>query len=185
MKKMLSLLSRVCICVIFVFMVQIIPAEASSYQLGDIDQDGTVDASDALLVLQNSAQLVEFDEYQNIVADVNKDETIDASDALQILKVAAQLDKFTINVDLAVGDEYVIDKIFDVGSYMWIYEVSDESGLSVERTFAEFPDDREDFPEQTYTITAQKAGTYEFLLKFIPVGGDEVKAETLYIFNVK
>ena len=61
------------------------------YTRGDVNADGVVDAQDALLVLQNAAQLMELDEAQTKAADVNADGMISADDALQILQYAAQL----------------------------------------------------------------------------------------------
>lgn len=59
--------------------------------LGDVDNNGSIDATDALLVLKDAAKLEELDEIGSLAADVNKDEVIDASDALEILKFAAKL----------------------------------------------------------------------------------------------
>ena len=59
--------------------------------LGDVNNDTVIDASDALLVLQQSAKLIELSEDSTIAADVNSDNFIDASDALMILQYAADL----------------------------------------------------------------------------------------------
>lgn len=72
------------------------------------------------MVLQEAVKLIELDEYQKLVADVNKDTKIDAEDALQILKVAANMDVFRIYLNLAIGEEYVINKMYDNGSYLLI-----------------------------------------------------------------
>lgn len=61
------------------------------YTLGDVDSNGKIDSSDALLTLKYAAKIVDFNEYQNISADVTKDEKIDAEDALMILKYAARI----------------------------------------------------------------------------------------------
>lgn len=60
--------------------------------LGDVNGDGSVDASDALLVLKHAVKLERIDEEKSVLADVNKDGNIDASDALRILKIAAKLE---------------------------------------------------------------------------------------------
>lgn len=62
------------------------------YKLGDVNKDGNVDASDALLVLKHAAklELIE-DEILLKAADVQADDIIDANDALTILKIAAKL----------------------------------------------------------------------------------------------
>ena len=54
--------------------------------LGDINNDGKIDAKDALLVLRISVNKYEPTEAEQVAADVNKDENINARDALEILK---------------------------------------------------------------------------------------------------
>lgn len=61
------------------------------FVLGDVNGNGAIDASDALLVLKKAARLLDFNESERLAADVNKDEIVDASDALLILKKAAKL----------------------------------------------------------------------------------------------
>ncbi len=58
---------------------------------GDVDENGAVDASDALIALQVAAKLFIPTETQIADADVNKDGSVDASDALIILQKAAKL----------------------------------------------------------------------------------------------
>ena len=58
--------------------------------LGDVDDDGAVNSSDASLVLREYALIATgeaptFSEFQKIVADVNKDSIVDSSDASVIL----------------------------------------------------------------------------------------------------
>lgn len=55
---------------------------------GDIDSDGSITATDALMVLKHAAKL---DEVNTIIADVDEDMTVNATDALYILKYAAKL----------------------------------------------------------------------------------------------
>lgn len=57
--------------------------------LGDVDDDGFVNAKDALLVLKHSAKIAVLEEAQMVRADVTKEGNIDAKDALDILKLAA------------------------------------------------------------------------------------------------
>lgn len=59
--------------------------------MGDVNADGYVDASDALLVLKHSAKLQILDEEQQVRANVVAGDAIDAGDALEILKYAAGL----------------------------------------------------------------------------------------------
>lgn len=54
--------------------------------LGDVNGDGKVDASDALLALQDSVKLSELSEEQRQKADMNGDGRVDASDALAMLQ---------------------------------------------------------------------------------------------------
>lgn len=62
------------------------------YTLGDANQDGNIDAKDALVVLKHAAKIeVISDEVALLAANVTKDEKIDASDALEILKYAANI----------------------------------------------------------------------------------------------
>lgn len=58
--------------------------------LGDVDMDGKINASDALLVLKHAAKIESVSD-RTTLADINKDEKIDAVDALEILKYAAKL----------------------------------------------------------------------------------------------
>lgn len=65
------------------------------YTLGDVNDDGTIDSADALLVLKHSVHLLDLDAVQQLAANVNKDNTIDSSDALLILRYSVHLiDKF-------------------------------------------------------------------------------------------
>lgn len=61
------------------------------YVLGDIDADGKINSSDALLALQKSVDIVELNNIQLLAGDVNGDGTINSSDALEILQYSVQL----------------------------------------------------------------------------------------------
>lgn len=54
--------------------------------LGDVNGDGKVDATDALLALQDSVELTQLSEEQRQKADMNGDGKVDASDALEMLQ---------------------------------------------------------------------------------------------------
>ena len=56
--------------------------------LGDVDFDGDVDASDALLVLRYVLGLVSFDDNTLAIADVNNDGAADSLDVIIILRMA-------------------------------------------------------------------------------------------------
>lgn len=65
---------------------------APAVKLGDVDEDGNVTASDALLVLKHAAKLVTLEGNPLIAADVSDVKgVIDATDALEILKFAAKI----------------------------------------------------------------------------------------------
>ncbi len=59
--------------------------------IGDVNQDESVTAADALMILQHAAKLnvLEGDPY--IAANVNGDDVVNASDALEVLRYAAHL----------------------------------------------------------------------------------------------
>ena len=59
--------------------------------LGDINQDNSVDAADASLLLQYTSELIELDEMQEQSADVNQNGVSDAEDASYILQLSAEL----------------------------------------------------------------------------------------------
>lgn len=55
---------------------------------GDINKDGWINATDALLVLQHSVGLISLDAERQPLADVNGDSNMDAMDALIILQIS-------------------------------------------------------------------------------------------------
>ena len=66
-------------------------SEKIEYTLGDVNEDSSINASDATLVLVNYSLLstgekMQLTEYQQKAADVNRDGKIDASDATMILQ---------------------------------------------------------------------------------------------------
>ena len=63
------------------------PADAP----GDINADGTVDAADSLLALQQSVRLVALGDQAAVMADINQDGRIDAQDALRMLQYSVHL----------------------------------------------------------------------------------------------
>lgn len=72
------------------------PAEAGSfsygvkpsYKLGDVNNDGKINSSDALLILQSAVGKITLSTTQALSADVNKDGKINSSDALKVLQYA-------------------------------------------------------------------------------------------------
>ena len=66
-------------------------AELVDYPYGDIDGNGSIDASDALKALQHSVKLITLTGDDFTVADVDGNNTVDASDALYILQHSVKL----------------------------------------------------------------------------------------------
>ena len=65
------------------------------YTLGDANEDGEINASDALLALQHSVKLTELKDAVFSAADVDESGVVDATDALFILQYSVKLiDKF-------------------------------------------------------------------------------------------
>ena len=62
--------------------------EVQQYKLGDVNGDGTVNATDALLALQIAGNLHTPTATQMKAADVTKDDVVNANDALKILQYA-------------------------------------------------------------------------------------------------
>ena len=60
--------------------------EKPKYTLGDVDNDGKINSSDALLVLQHSVEILTLKDNALLAADVDKDWRILSSDALLILQ---------------------------------------------------------------------------------------------------
>lgn len=72
-------------------------AYAENYQIGDVNNDKKITASDARLALRISAQLINATDLQIKAADTDNNGKISASDARKILRVSAKLDSFEDN----------------------------------------------------------------------------------------
>ena len=68
-----------------------IPCDDYSVTTGDVNGDSKVDITDATLVQQFAAELIELDENQKKAADTNKDGKVDIGDATLIQKFVAEL----------------------------------------------------------------------------------------------
>ncbi|MBQ1519918.1 MAG: dockerin type I repeat-containing protein, partial [Clostridia bacterium] len=68
------------------------PIPEEPFLLGDVNGDGAVDSSDALLLLRASMGLAELDEAQLSAGDMNGDGAADTTDALLILRLALGLE---------------------------------------------------------------------------------------------
>lgn len=69
-------------------------AKREEIRIGDVNFDGTVNASDARLALRASAELETLSFEAFLAADVNLDGAVGAIDARKILRVTAELEKF-------------------------------------------------------------------------------------------
>lgn len=195
MKKTAMKIISTLLCLISIFSLSFSVANASSAtdetqlnNLGDVNIDGSVTAADARLALRSSANLEKLDKIQTFLADVNKDGKVTAADARQILRVSAKLDVFRVNVKLEVGQEYVVDSVYVIGSYGVFYTVSPETGLDVTETIEELPHGTPEgeAAEQIYTFTAKESGMYEADFKFAQFGDQQnVRNEIVFTFTVK
>ena len=62
-----------------------------NYIMGDADNNGIVDANDALVVMRHSMGLITLTGNQLLAADVNGDGSVDASDALELMRISMNL----------------------------------------------------------------------------------------------
>ena len=70
-------------------------------EYGDVDGNGEVQAYDAALTLQYSAELIEFEDWQLIAADVDGNGEVQAYDAALILQYSAGLiDEFPVEGEI-------------------------------------------------------------------------------------
>ena len=82
------------ICTLILIAVIPLSVSAKTILIGDVNNDGKVNAADARLVLRRAAQLVTFTADQDWLADVDDDGDVTAKDARIILRVAAGLEEF-------------------------------------------------------------------------------------------
>lgn len=75
----------------------VIVSQALFVMMGDLDGNGMANASDALMALQHSVQLIELDELQLAVADVDASESVNAADALTILQYSVGLIPYCVS----------------------------------------------------------------------------------------
>ena len=72
-------------------------SESEWFLYGDADENETIDAADALIILKVAAKMQEIDDAKKIVVDVDGNGVVDSADALQVLKKAAKLiEKFPV-----------------------------------------------------------------------------------------
>ena len=71
-------------------MQQPIPKLVSTYKIGDINRDGTVNVLDAIVAQKLASEKATIDDEQMYLGDVNNDGTVDVIDATLIQKYAAE-----------------------------------------------------------------------------------------------
>ncbi len=84
---------------------------ADDYKKGDLNMDGAVDSSDALLILQASCDSDEFSSLEYYLADFNDNDIIDSEDALLTLRKSASLDETD-------SEDYVEENDEDYNDYI-------------------------------------------------------------------
>ncbi len=82
-----------CIIIIVIQPSAIILANARSFVMGDVNENGIVTASDARMVLRFSSELIILTEEQKVCADVTFDGSITSYDARKILRFSAMLEE--------------------------------------------------------------------------------------------
>ena len=70
--------------------LQVSGSGSASYQMGDVDGDGEIEASDALMALQAATEKIDLTSEQELRADVDGTAGVSSSDALQILQAATK-----------------------------------------------------------------------------------------------
>lgn len=85
----------IALLLIFSLLVTVIAVHAdtdttSSPSLGDVTQDGVINAEDALLILQGATQKIQLTEAEEALADVDADQTVTSNDALLVLQYATK-----------------------------------------------------------------------------------------------
>ena len=68
--------------------------------LGDVDGNGLINASDALLALQSSVKLTTLSYIQTVVADCDSSGSVNASDALTMLQYSVGLIPYCVGLSL-------------------------------------------------------------------------------------
>jgi hypothetical protein len=62
-----------------------------TYTLGDVNNDGKINSTDAILVLQHAAKIITLTDAKIIAADINGDGKVNSTDAIKILQYAAKI----------------------------------------------------------------------------------------------
>lgn len=68
-----------------------ITVQESAGLLGDVNGDGKINSTDAMLVLQHAVKMITLTEEQQLRADVTRDGAINSTDAMRILQYAVKI----------------------------------------------------------------------------------------------
>ena len=143
--------------------------------IGDANNDGTVTAADARLILRQSAKL----DTDSQVCDVTNDGKTTAADARMILRVSAQLDYFRLpDITVWQNQPYQVGPLESAsdGGYMWRCTVSEENAIEItEKT--ESSVDNTGKPPLEILLGAPELQT--FILRPLKQGEFEVKFELI------
>ncbi len=86
-KDIISLFTSA-IMIVSVVTASIVCASAEKYLPGDVDMNGVLDSSDALMIMRYSVGLIQLSKEQIEIADTNGDGMVDSNDALSVLQTA-------------------------------------------------------------------------------------------------
>ncbi len=66
--------------------------EPVKYNLGDVNNDGKINSSDARQILRASAKLATLSDIQKLAADIGGDGRVNSADARIVLRISAKLE---------------------------------------------------------------------------------------------
>ncbi len=101
-----------CIAILIIFSITCFGTTVTALNAGDINNDGQINITDVVLVMQYMLELTSLSTDQQIAADVNNDGLIDVNDAVLIMRKALGLiDEFPINPEQLPDPEKEDNKI--------------------------------------------------------------------------
>lgn len=78
-------------CLAFLPLATLSADAPGEYACGDVNRDGSIDVSDAILLLQSIVGITDLDEEQRALADVYRDGAVDVNDVITILRHVVQI----------------------------------------------------------------------------------------------